>query len=111
MKAPKKGAGANNGRKKQQKQDLWRLRLYIAGHTPNSLAAIANLRRVCEDRVQGRYRIEIIDLLKKPQLAKGDQIIAVPTLVRRLPPPMKKIIGNLSIADRVFVGLDLQPGK
>ena len=111
MKAPNKPVGANHSRKKQAKQDVWRLRLYIAGHTPNSLAAIANLRRGCEDSLHGRYRIEIIDLLKKPQLAKGDQIIAVPTLVRRLPPPIKKIIGNLSIADRVLVGLDLQPGK
>ena len=90
---------------------VWKLRLYIAGHTPNSLSAIANLKRICEERLQGRYRIEIIDLLEKPQLARGDQIIAVPTLVRRLPPPIKKIIGNLSTAERALVGLDLRTTK
>jgi circadian clock protein KaiB len=96
---------------KLKKADVWDLRLYIAGQTPNSVAAIANLRRICEERLQGRYRIEIIDLLEKPQLARGDQIIAIPTLVRKLPAPMKKIIGNLSIAERALVGLDLQPAK
>lgn len=85
------------------------MRLYIAGQTPNSIVAIANLKKICEDQLQGRYRIEVIDLLEKPQLAKGDQIIAIPTLVRRLPPPIKKIIGNLSKTERVIVGLDLQP--
>jgi circadian clock protein KaiB len=89
--------------------DFYRLRLYIAGHTPNSIAAIANLKKLCEDSLKGRYRIEVIDLLEKPQLAKGDQIIAIPTLVRRLPPPVKSIIGNLSKTDRVLVGLDLRP--
>lgn len=89
--------------------DFWRLRLYIAGQTPNSIAAIANLKKICEDKLRGKYRIEVVDLLEKPQLAKGDQIIAIPTLVRRLPPPVKKIIGNLSRAESVFVGLDLQP--
>ena len=96
---------------KRVKEDVWELRLYIAGQTPNSVAAIANLRKICEDRLQGRYRIEIIDLLEKPQLARGDQIVAIPTLVRKLPAPMKKIIGNLSIAERALVGLDLQPAK
>jgi len=96
---------------KRPKADIWELRLYIAGQTPNSVAAIANLRKICEDRLQGRYRIEIIDLLEKPQLARGDQIIAIPTLVRKLPAPMKRIIGNLSIAERALVGLDLQPAK
>jgi circadian clock protein KaiB len=88
--------------------DFWRLRLYIAGQTPNSIAAIANLKKICEDKLRGKYRIEVVDLLEKPQLAKGDQIIAIPTLVRRLPPPVKKIIGNLSKTERVIVGLDLQ---
>src|SRR5580700_4631388 len=87
---------------------FYRLRLYIAGQTPNSIAAIANLKKICEDKLQGKYRIEVIDLLKKPQLAKGDQIIAIPTLVRRLPTPVKKIIGNLSKTESVIVGLDLQ---
>jgi circadian clock protein KaiB len=88
--------------------DFWRLRLYIAGQTPNSIAAIDNLKKICEDKLRGKYRIEVVDLLEKPQLAKGDQIIAIPTLVRRLPPPVKKIIGNLSKTESVIVGLDLQ---
>jgi circadian clock protein KaiB len=91
--------------------EFYRLRLYIAGHTPNSIAAITNLKTICEDSLKGRYRIEVIDLLEKPQLAKGDQIIAIPTLVRRLPPPVKSIIGNLSKTDRVLVGLDLRPAR
>lgn len=94
---------------RSSRTDFWRLRLYIAGHTPNSIAAIANLKQICEDKLRGKYRIEVVDLLEKPQLAKGDQIIAIPTLVRRLPPPVKKIIGNLSKAESVVVGLDLQP--
>jgi circadian clock protein KaiB len=94
---------------KSSRNDFWRLRLYIAGQTPNSIAAIANLKKICEDQLRGKYRIEVIDLLDKPQLAKGDQIIAIPTLVRRLPPPVKKIIGNLSKTESVVVGLDLQP--
>jgi circadian clock protein KaiB len=89
--------------------NFWELRLYIAGQTPNSIAAIANLKKICEDQLRGRYRIEVIDLLKKPQLAKGDQIVAIPTLVRRLPPPVKKIVGNLSKTERALVGLDIQP--
>jgi len=89
-------------------KDFWALRLYIAGQTPNSIAAIDNLKRICEERLKGKYRIEIIDLLEKPQLAKGDQIVAIPTLVRKLPTPMKKIIGNLSLSERALVGLDLQ---
>jgi len=91
------------------RKDFYRLRLYIAGQTPNSVAAIANLKKICEDQLRGKYRIEVVDLLEKPQLAKGDQIIAIPTLVRRLPPPVKKIIGNLSKTESVIVGLDLQP--
>ena len=89
--------------------DFYRLRLYIAGQTPNSVAAIANLKQICKDKLEGRYRIEVIDLLEKPQLARGDQIIAIPTLVRRLPAPVKSIIGNLSKTESVLVGLDLQP--
>ena len=88
--------------------DPWLLRLYIAGQTPNSLAAISNLKRICDERLNGQYRVEIVDLLVKPQLAKGDQIVAIPTLVRRLPAPVKKIIGNLSKIDRALIGLDLQ---
>ena len=87
----------------------WRLRLYVAGNTPNSIAAFANLKEICEKHMGGKYEIEVIDLLRNPQLAAGDQIIAVPTLVRRLPYPVKKIIGDLSNRERVLVGLELKP--
>jgi circadian clock protein KaiB len=86
----------------------YRLRLYVAGQTPKSLAAFANLKKICEEHLEGRYHIEVIDLLKKPQLASGDQILAIPTLVRKLPEPIKKIIGDLSNTGRVLVGLDLR---
>jgi circadian clock protein KaiB len=105
----KKSSSSKRRPAKSSRSDFWRLRLYIAGHTPNSIAAIANLKKICKDQLQGRYRMEVIDLLEKPQLAKGDQIIAIPTLVRRLPPPVKKIIGNLSKTESVVVGLDLKP--
>jgi circadian clock protein KaiB len=88
---------------------VWNLRLYVAGQTPKSITAFANLKRICEEHMKGRYHIEIVDLMKQPQLAKGDQILAIPTLVRRLPEPMKKIIGDLSNTERVLVGLDLRP--
>jgi circadian clock protein KaiB len=84
------------------------LRLYVAGQTPKSLAALSNLKKVCEQHLAGNYEIELIDLLKSPQLAAGDQILAVPTLVRRLPEPLKRIIGDLSNSDRVLVGLDIK---
>lgn len=87
---------------------LHHLRLYVAGQTPKSVAALTNLKRICETHMKGQYRIEIIDLLKTPQLAAGDQILAVPTLVRRLPEPIKRIIGDLSNEEKVLVGLDLQ---
>jgi circadian clock protein KaiB len=87
----------------------FQLRLYVAGQTPKSLAAFANLKRICEEHLKGEYSIEVIDLLVHPQLAKGDQILAVPTLVRRLPEPVKKIIGDLSNTERVLVGLDIKP--
>ena len=90
-------------------QDEWILRLYTAGETARSGAALQNLKATCEEHLAGRYRIEVVDLLKHPQLARGDQIVAVPTLVRRLPPPMKRIIGDLSSEDSVLVGLDLRP--
>jgi circadian clock protein KaiB len=105
----KKSSTKKRAPAKRSRSDFWRLRLYIAGQTPNSIAALANLKKICEDQLQGKYRIEVVDLLKRPQLAKGDQIIAIPTLVRRLPPPVKKIIGNLSKTESVVVGLDLQP--
>lgn len=85
------------------------LRLYVAGQTPRSMSAFANLKTICEEHLQGRYELEIIDLVQNPALASGDQILAVPTLVRRLPTPIKKIIGDLSNRERVLVGLDLRP--
>jgi len=87
------------------------LRLYVAGQTAKSVAALANLKRICETHLAGQYRIEVIDLVKTPQLAVGDQILALPTLVRRLPKPIKKIIGDLSNEERVLVGLDVQQVK
>ena len=87
---------------------LWELRLYVAGKTPKSVTAFANLKRICEEHLAGRYTIELIDLLENPQLAQGDQILAIPTLVRKLPTPIKKIIGDLSNAERTLVGLDLR---
>lgn len=91
------------------KKKVWELRLYVAGQTAKSLAAFANLKKICEEHLAGRYRIEIVDLVKHPQLAKGDQIFAIPTLVRKLPPPLKKIIGDLSNTERVIVGLNVRP--
>jgi circadian clock protein KaiB len=91
-----------------QAPESWNLRLYVAGMTPRAVAAFANLKKLCEEHLADRYEIEVIDLLKQPRLAAGDQIIAVPTLVRKLPPPMKKIIGDLSNEERVLVGLDLR---
>ena len=87
----------------------WELRLYVAGQTPKSMAAFSNLKKLCEEHLQGQYRIEVIDLLENPALAKGDQILAIPTLVRKLPEPIKKIIGDLSNKERVLVGLNLIP--
>ena len=88
--------------------DLWELRLYVAGQTPKSLQAFANLKRICEEHLAGRYDIAVIDLLENPQLAKGDQILAIPTLVRKLPVPVRRIIGDLSNTERVLIGLDLR---
>jgi circadian clock protein KaiB len=90
-----------------QSPESWKLRLYVAGMTPRALAAFANLNKLCEAHLAGRYEIEVVDLLETPKLAAGDQIFAVPTLVRKLPPPMKKIIGDLSNEERLLVGLDL----
>lgn len=90
------------------KSNTYQLRLYVAGQTPRCLAAVANLKRICETHLAGQYRIEVIDLMETPQLAAGDQILAVPTLVRRLPEPIKKIIGDLSNEERVLVGLNVQ---
>jgi circadian clock protein KaiB len=88
---------------------LWQLRLYVVDSTPKSLAALANLKQFCETHLKGIYRITVIDLLKQPQLAKGDQILAIPTVVRKLPKPVRTIIGNLSVSEHLLVGLDLRP--
>ena len=100
---PRASRAADRARK------LWRLRLYVAGRTPRSLTAFSNLKKICESHLKGRYRITVIDLLKHPQLAKGDQILAIPTVVRQLPKPVRTILGTLSDAERVLVGLDLRP--
>ena len=101
-KAPQKSKAADA-------EKHWQLKLYVAGQTSKSLAAFANLKRICEEHLEGKYSIEVIDLLVHPQLAKGDQILALPTLVRKVPEPIKKIIGDLSNTERVLVGLDLRP--
>ena len=102
----------SNGRVSQSlKEDAnrWNLRLYVAGQTPRSLTAFKNLKEICEEYLKGQYNIEVVDLMENPTLARGDQILAVPTLVRKLPQPIRKIIGDLSNTERVLVGLDIQP--
>ncbi len=101
-------SGPEAGTDESDSAGTYNLRLYIAGQTTRSAAALANLKTVCEQHLAGRYRIEVIDLLEHPQLAAGDQILAIPTLVRRLPPPIKRLIGNLADTERVLVGLDLR---
>ena len=100
------------GKRKKAKTDatkeIWNLRLYVAGQTQKSIIAFANLKKICDVHLEGKYDIEVIDLLKNPKLAKGDQIIAIPTLVRKLPEPIKKIIGDLANTERVLVGLDIR---
>jgi len=92
-----------------QSPEKWELRLYTAGQSPKSLAALANLKRFCEEHLAGRYSIEVIDLLRNPRLAKDDEIIAIPTLVRKLPQPLRKLVGDLSDTERTLVGLQLRP--
>lgn len=104
-------AKARSSPRPLKKTALWELRLYVAGMTPTSMRAFENLKSICEEHLQGVYTIQIIDLLQHPALASGDQIIAVPTLVRRLPAPVKKIIGDLSNTERVLVGLDIRPAR
>jgi circadian clock protein KaiB len=109
--AASRGAPRRTGTPRETRDplDVWQLRLYVAGQTPRSILAFANLKKICEEHLHGRYRIEVIDLLKNPTLARGDQILAVPTLVRQLPPPVKKIIGDFTNTERVLVGLNLVP--
>jgi circadian clock protein KaiB len=96
---------------KRRPRRPWRLRLYVAGQTPKSLAALANLKRLCESELAGRYELEVIDLLEHPHLASRDEILAVPTVVRKLPPPIRKVIGDLSSKERVLVGLGLETAE
>ena len=100
-----------SGRKSRARPDtdVWNLRLYVAGQTPRSIAALANLKRLCDEHLSGRYNIEVVDLVKHPQLAAGDQIVAIPTLVRKLPEPLRKIVGDLRDTERALVGLQLRP--
>jgi circadian clock protein KaiB len=105
-----KKTSQTGGVSKQSKPETWHLRLYVAGQTPKSITAFANLKKICEQHLKGKYTIEVIDLLENPKLAKGDQILAIPTLVRKLPVPIRKIIGDLSDTERVLVGLNLFPG-
>lgn len=93
---------------KASSPEFWHLRLYVAGQTPRSVTALKNLKLYCEEHLQGKYEIEVIDLMQHPQLAEGDQILAIPTLVRKMPQPIRKIIGDLSDSERVLVGLDLR---
>jgi circadian clock protein KaiB len=95
----------------QKKQEFWHLRLYVAGQTPKSIQAFENLKKLCDEHLKGKCKIEVIDLVKNPKLAKGDQIFAIPTLVRHLPPPLKKIIGDLSNKEKVLVGLNVKSGE
>ena len=109
MKSPLKKKPTRNKRTKSRngEGEMWDLRLYIAGQTPKSLTAFSNLKRICEENLQGKYHIEVVDLAKNPELAKIDQILAIPTLVRKLPTPIRKIIGDLSNKEKVLVGFDL----
>jgi len=95
----------------KSKADIWELRLYVAGQTPKSVTAFANLKKLCEEHLPGKYKIEVVDLLKNPQLAAGDQILAIPTLVRKLPQPIRKIVGDLSNTEKTLVGLNLIEAK
>jgi circadian clock protein KaiB len=98
-----------NPKGSEKAAEVWELRLYVAGQSPKSVAAFANLKRLCEEHLAGKYAIEVIDLCEQPQLAAGDQIVAIPTLVRKLPQPLRKIVGDLSNTHRTLVGLQLRP--
>ena len=103
------GSGEKAGEDEPGAVEFWDLRLYVAGQTPKSVTAIANLKRLCEEHLPGRHRIEVVDLMENPRLARTDQILAIPTLVRTLPNPIRKVIGDLSNSERVLVGLDIRP--
>jgi len=113
-KKPKTGAatsGKKSAGKKRPAIEIWNLRLYVAGQSPRSMAAFTNLKRICDQHLAGRYRIEVFDLEKNPNLARSDQIFAIPTLIRQLPEPLRRIIGDLSDIERTMVGLDLVPTR
>ena len=101
--------GSDAGSIHHEETETWELRLYVAGQTPKSVTAFANLKKLCEEHLPGRYKIEVIDLMQQPQLAAGDQIVAIPTLIRKLPEPLRRIVGDLSNTERTLVGLQLRP--
>jgi circadian clock protein KaiB len=101
----------SDAERESKNEEIWDLRLYVAGQTPKSITAFDNLKRICEEHLAGRYRIHVIDLMKDPKLARDDQILAIPTLVRKLPDPIRKIIGDLSNTERTLVGLQLRQGS
>jgi len=107
--SPKSARRSRKPRNTTANGDFFELRLYVAGQTARSLAALTNLQKICDEHLAGRYRLEVIDLLERPQLARGDQILALPTLVRKLPEPIRKLVGDLSDTERALVGLDLRP--
>jgi circadian clock protein KaiB len=109
MKTSSNTSPKNASKKKVKAPETWQLRLYTAGQSPKSITAYTNLKKLCEEHLQGRYTIEVIDLTQNPQLAAGDQIVAIPTLVRKLPEPLRRIVGDLSNAERTLVGLQLRP--
>src|SRR5690348_6832020 len=108
-KPARRSRSSRQTRKGRANGEFYDLRLYVAGQTGRSIAALANLQKICDEHLEGRYRIEVIDLLERPQLARGDQILALPTLVRKLPEPIRKLVGDLSDTERALVGLDLRP--
>ena len=108
-KSRRKPSNGHVSQSTSEELNRWNLRLYVAGQTPRSLTAFRNLKEICEEYLKGQYHIEVVDLMENPTLARGDQILAVPTLVRKLPQPIRKIIGDLSNTERVLVGLDIQP--
>jgi circadian clock protein KaiB len=111
MRTPGSSDKSRQSSENKKRQDMWELRLYTAGQSPKSMTAYRNLKRLCEEYLRGRYSIEVIDLIRHPQLAAGDQIIAIPTLVRKLPEPLRKIVGDLRDTDRTLVGLQLRPAR
>jgi circadian clock protein KaiB len=111
VKGSREPASRHDGSEAEQESEIWELRLYVAGQSPKSVAAFTNLKDICEEYLPGRYTIEVIDLMQHPQLAAGDQIVAIPTLVRKLPEPLRKIVGDLRNTERTLVGLQLKPAS